>query len=135
MAQGRDQLIGALIVCMPLLMPYYMDYDLLLLAIPATLFAAERCRDRGGRLNRSIAGPTSAHFDSYRAAAWATLFFATFAQPVFSAFTRVNVTVPALAITAAFALAACLRGRGEAVTIGGPAPRSTWPSPSDVAAA
>jgi hypothetical protein len=34
-------LFAAAIVSMPLLMPYYMDYDLLLLAVPAVLFARE----------------------------------------------------------------------------------------------
>ena len=37
----RDRLIAATICCAPLLMPFYFDYDLLLLAIPATLLAAE----------------------------------------------------------------------------------------------
>jgi hypothetical protein len=35
------RLIAATIVSMPLLMPYYMDYDLLLLAVPAVLFAGD----------------------------------------------------------------------------------------------
>jgi hypothetical protein len=35
------RLIAATIISMPLLMPYYMDYDLLLLAVPAALFAGE----------------------------------------------------------------------------------------------
>jgi hypothetical protein len=38
----RDRFIAAVIVSMPLLMPFYFDYDLLLLAIPFTLLAAER---------------------------------------------------------------------------------------------
>jgi hypothetical protein len=37
----RDRLIAATICTAPLLMPFYFDYDLLLLAIPATLLAAE----------------------------------------------------------------------------------------------
>lgn len=40
-AVTRDRLIAVAIIFMPLIMPYYMDYDLLLLAIPATLLAAE----------------------------------------------------------------------------------------------
>jgi len=35
------RLIAATIISMPLLMPYYMDYDVLLLAVPAVLFAQE----------------------------------------------------------------------------------------------
>ncbi len=37
----RDRLIAASIASMPLLMPFYFDYDLLLLSIPAVLFAGE----------------------------------------------------------------------------------------------
>ncbi len=40
----RDRFIAATIAMMPLLMPYYMDYDLLLLAVPAVLLAAEAAR-------------------------------------------------------------------------------------------
>ena len=36
-----DRLIAATIVAMPLLMPFYFDYDLLLLAVPAVLLASE----------------------------------------------------------------------------------------------
>src|SRR2546430_4183331 len=35
-----DRAIAATIAAMPLLMPFYFDYDLLLLAVPATLYAA-----------------------------------------------------------------------------------------------
>jgi hypothetical protein len=37
----RDRLIAATIAVTPLLMPFYFDYDLLLLAVPAVLLAAE----------------------------------------------------------------------------------------------
>ncbi len=37
----RDRLIAATVVTAPLLMPFYFDYDLLLLALPATLLATE----------------------------------------------------------------------------------------------
>jgi len=40
----RDRLLGATIAAAPLMMPYYMDYDLLLLSVPAVLLAAERIR-------------------------------------------------------------------------------------------
>jgi hypothetical protein len=45
----RDRLISAAITAMPLLMPFYFDYDLLLLAIPAALFAAELMMYAPGR--------------------------------------------------------------------------------------
>jgi hypothetical protein len=38
----RDRLIAATICCTPLLVPFYFDYDLLLLAVPAVLLTAER---------------------------------------------------------------------------------------------
>ena len=38
---ARDRLIAAAIFATPLLMPFYFDYDQLLLAIPVVLFAAE----------------------------------------------------------------------------------------------
>jgi len=37
----RDRLIAASIVAMPLLMPFYFDYDLLLLVVPVSLLAIE----------------------------------------------------------------------------------------------
>ncbi|HEX3355509.1 MAG TPA: glycosyltransferase family 87 protein [Tepidisphaeraceae bacterium] len=40
-AGSRDRLIAATIATMPLLMPFYFDYDLLLLAVPAVLIAGE----------------------------------------------------------------------------------------------
>ncbi len=39
-----DRFIAASLVCSPLLMPFYFDYDLLLLAVPATLLAADALR-------------------------------------------------------------------------------------------
>ena len=40
---SRDRIISITILSMPLLMPFYFDYDLLLLAVPAVLAARERC--------------------------------------------------------------------------------------------
>jgi hypothetical protein len=49
----RDRLIAAAIAATPLLMPFYFDYDQLLLAIPAVLFAADILRrDRSVPINR-----------------------------------------------------------------------------------
>jgi hypothetical protein len=39
---NRDRLIAATIAATPLLMPFYFDYDLLLLAVPAVLVAVDR---------------------------------------------------------------------------------------------
>jgi hypothetical protein len=51
----EDRAIAATILCSPLLMPFYFDYDLLLLAIPAVLYAVERIgspRHAGNALDR-----------------------------------------------------------------------------------
>ena len=45
-ADRRDRLIAATVCAMPLLMPFYFDYDLLLLAVPLTLYAADAARQR-----------------------------------------------------------------------------------------
>ena len=47
-AVRRDRLIAAAIAATPLLMPFYFDYDQLLLAIPAVLLAAEWLRGPAG---------------------------------------------------------------------------------------
>lgn len=56
----RNRLISATIVVAPLVAPFYFDYDLLLLAIPATLLARERLlirdADRRGRLHDYAVG-------------------------------------------------------------------------------
>jgi len=41
-AQSKDRLIAASIAAMPLLMPFYFDYDLLLVSVAAVLYAASR---------------------------------------------------------------------------------------------
>jgi len=38
----EDKAIAATIVCSPLIMPFYFDYDLLLMAVPVALYTAER---------------------------------------------------------------------------------------------
>ena len=43
---GRDRVIAATIAATPLLMPFYFDYDQLLLAVPAVLLAADMLRQR-----------------------------------------------------------------------------------------
>jgi Glycosyltransferase family 87 len=47
LASRRDRLISASIIAMPLLMPFYFDYDLLLLSVGIVAFAADRQRDPG----------------------------------------------------------------------------------------
>lgn len=49
---SRDRLISATICTMPLLMPFYFDYDLMLLAVPCVLFTAEMLNTGATRDNR-----------------------------------------------------------------------------------
>jgi hypothetical protein len=47
---GTDRLIAAAIVSMPLLMPFYFDYDLLLLSVAAVVYVADCQRNSTGRV-------------------------------------------------------------------------------------
>lgn len=79
---NRDRLIAATIVAMPLLMPFYFDYDLLLMSVAAVLVAADRLeRGRTSKLDRSIL------------AGWVVLFVWMFANPFVAGQTHVNGTV------------------------------------------
>jgi hypothetical protein len=91
-ATPQDRLIAAAISMMPLLMPYYMDYDLLLLAIPVVLFASERVR----------ADRPPERVDLALIVGWAVLFPWLFINAEFGATTRVSLTVPLLTVLAAF---------------------------------
>jgi hypothetical protein len=88
--RSRDRLISATITAMPLLMPFYFDYDLLLLAVPATLFARDRLL--------SEAPPTPA--DRWLTRAWIALYAWLLVNPGLARLTHFNLTVPLLAATA-----------------------------------
>jgi hypothetical protein len=85
-----DRLIAASVAAMPLMMPYYMDYDLLLLAVPAVLFAADVCR-RGAPMSR---------LDRWITGAWAVLFPWLFFNAAYAGDAGVNFTVLLLAAVA-----------------------------------
>ena len=95
---GRDRLIAVAIVCTPLLIPYYLDYDLLLLAVPATLFAGELVGE--GAWSKS---------DRWTSRAWVALYAWCYLNPGLSGMMRVSLTVPLLAWVAAGLLARCFR--------------------------
>ncbi len=99
-----DRLIAATVACMPLMMPYYMDYDLLLMAIPAVLFAADW-------IHRGHAPAPTA--DRWLLGAWVALFVLTEFNPGVSAETRVNLIVPALVAVAVISLWWCARKSGK----------------------
>jgi hypothetical protein len=86
----RDRLIAATITAMPLLMPFYFDYDLLLLAVPATLFARDRLL--------SDAPPTPA--DRWLTRTWIALYAWLLVNPGLARLTHFNLTVPLLTATA-----------------------------------
>jgi hypothetical protein len=82
----RDRLIAATIAATPLLLPYYLDYDLLLLSVPAVLFAAEHlCAREWTRADR------------WTLRAWVGLYLWLYANPASSGMMRVSLTAPLLA--------------------------------------
>ena len=101
-----DNLMATAISSMPLLMPYYMDYDLLLLSVPAVLLAAEWTNSPGK--------PASA--DRVLLGAWIVSFFALYPSAGLASHTRLNLAVPLIACVAGLSLARCLR-RASAVWV------------------
>src|SRR5438105_6124976 len=87
----RDDLIAATITSMPLLMPDYMDYDLLLLAVPTTLLAA-----------RWLGTPESLLQSQNRALLAVTSFtyVVMYFNPALASRTPVNGIVPCIAVLA-----------------------------------
>ena len=85
---SADALISATVLAAPLLMPFYFDYDLLLLAVAAALST-----DVGRR----------------RLAIWAALYLWLFVNPYIAGAARVNLTVPLLYALAATRLWDCVR--------------------------
>jgi len=80
-----DRLIAAAIAAGPLLMPYYMDYDLTLLAVAAALCAAEAIRNG---VDRNVL------------AAWVAFYVIAELNPSIAGNTRVIPDVPLLAVLA-----------------------------------
>jgi hypothetical protein len=87
----RDRLIAATVAAMPLLMPYYVDYDLLLLAVPAVLLGREWLQRPAGRTSTA---------DRWLLRAWIALYLWLFVNPGTAQATRVNLAVPLLAAVA-----------------------------------
>jgi hypothetical protein len=84
---NRDRLIAATIAVTPLVMPFYFDYDLLLLAVPATLLAVEligSADSRETKLNRWLIG------------LFAVFYTVLMFNPDVAEATRVNLAVPIL---------------------------------------
>jgi hypothetical protein len=104
---SEDRAIGATIVCSPLLMPFYFDYDLLLMAIPVVLYATERLRTAGA--------PTT--LDRWTTIGWATLAGYIFVNPHVADVTRINGTALVLAWCASLSVARALWRESSADTI------------------
>lgn len=86
---ARDRVIAATLCATPLLMPFYFDYDLLLLAVPAVLLAGEvRQRRADNPADRS---------DRWLTRAWIALAMWLFINASFASATRVNLAVVLLA--------------------------------------
>jgi hypothetical protein len=83
---ARDQLVALTLLATPLLMPFYFDYDLLLLAVPATLYAINR--------------HGTARSDGIVVSLWVSLALSLFLNPYVAAATRVNLATALLAAIA-----------------------------------
>ena len=88
--ETTDAVIAAPVATAPLLMPFYFDYDLLLLAVPAVLAALHH---RPSRLAPRLI------------VTWVALYVWLYVNPYFGAFVRVNVAVPLLAGLSALLIA------------------------------
>jgi hypothetical protein len=89
-ALRRDRVIAATIAATPLLMPFYFDYDLLLLAVPATLLSVE--------LHGRPVGQTLSRADRVVIGAWSLMFLWMMINPGIAKHTGVNVTTILLSI-------------------------------------
>jgi alpha-1,2-mannosyltransferase len=94
---SRDRMIAAVIAAAPLVMPYYLDYDLLLLAIPAVLLATE------------VAGSYPAQplpsRDVWLLRLWAAFYLLLLINPGLTGILHVNLSVPLLAAIAGLLIA------------------------------
>jgi len=99
----RDRLITATIATMPLLMPFYFDYDLLLLAVPAVLYATERISNPERMLDK----------DRWFTARWVALFLWMFVNPAFALHTHVSGSVILLGAVAITSIRRVSRADGE----------------------
>jgi hypothetical protein len=88
-ASGRGPLIAAVVAAMPLLMPFYFDYDLLLVGVAAVLYVS-------ARLAQGAVHPA----DRYLTPAWCALYAWLMVNVSVTGETRVNGTVILLSAVA-----------------------------------
>jgi hypothetical protein len=91
-----DRLIAATITATPLVMPFYFDYDLLLLAVPAVLFAGEMLSLNPGK--------PMMQSDRWLMRSWVMLFVTLLINGPLSDITGIGLIVPPLAMVAGFSI-------------------------------
>ena len=115
----RDRLITATIATMPLVMPFYFDYDLLLLAIPAVLISRELIAAGGSPRACSLEIPRASARGYYLSVDralptfWCLLYLWLIINPDVAELTRVNVAVLLLTGIAMTLTARALRREPE----------------------
>ena len=110
---NRDRVIAATIATMPLLMPFYFDYDLMLLAVPAVLFANEFVPGWQASSNQKHgrdAHATEMRLDRCLIRAWIALYLWMLINPGLASQTHVNLTVPLLTAVATMLMRRAMRG-------------------------
>jgi hypothetical protein len=102
-ASSTDRLIAAAIAAMPLLMPFYFDYDLLLISVAVVLYAVDYQR-------------YSQHFpeDRWLIRTWMCLFVVLEFGTVLAGHTRVHPIVPLVSVAAALLIRRALRPQPRA---------------------
>jgi hypothetical protein len=101
---ARDLFIAATIAAMPLLMPFYFDYDLLLLSVAVVLYANVRLHPAGAQAG-------SAGEDRRIVGALVALYAWLMVNAVVARYTRVNGTVILLALAAGLLARRAARAR------------------------
>jgi hypothetical protein len=91
-----DRLIAAAITATPLVMPFYFDYDLLLLAVPAVLFA--------GEMLSASPGKRATLSDRWLMRSWVLLFAVLLINSPLSHFIGIGLIAPPLALVAGFSI-------------------------------
>jgi hypothetical protein len=107
-ARSRDRIIAATIVSTPLLMPFYFDYDLLLLAVPAVLLAHE-CLQKPSISELTSQDDPSVGRDRWLVRAWAALFVWSLVNPGMGRVLEINLNIVFLAAIAVLHIARSVR--------------------------
>jgi hypothetical protein len=106
---ARDRLIAATIAATPLLMPFYFDYDQLLLVVPAVLLAGEFVQ------RNPIAAITRG--DKWLLRIWPVYYVWLMINPDIALLTRFSLTVPLLASVGGLLIARAARIDRVAATV------------------